>query len=394
MKHQPHFPGTLPPPPQHCDVLILGAGLAGLWVAAELTEKGVSVALIGAAPAASSLEWSGSGFAGLGLAESPHRTVSAVGPELTLELDRWARRSHSLLERCGGLERSGSVTLARDARELRELDESDPALELLERSTLRWTPREAALKLGRVGVIGARWNPDDAQVHGPAIQLSLHRRLRESGCAGIVVGAGLRLDHELCLWDGARRITGAEMVVYTSAPIAQISSTFFAETTALIQAQSIQLGAPLRGTPPPALPPLRTPGDYIWWRDLGAGAIRAGGCRWAAQGMGVRETPESGRDAAGPPCPKVTEQIERVSRELLPIDPRPGHAPATCLMEFTCDGLPLVGPLAGDPARIACLGYADRPWTFAPAAAEIVAKGILGHPVTIPSGLRPSRMAL
>jgi glycine/D-amino acid oxidase-like deaminating enzyme len=59
---------------------------------------------------------------------------------------------------------------------------------------------------------------------------------------------------------------------------------------------------------------------------------------------------------------------------------------------FTCDGLPLVGPLPGHPRQVACVGYGGADWSFALRAGQAVADGLLtGETQGLPARFSPAR---
>ena len=45
----------------------------------------------------------------------------------------------------------------------------------------------------------------------------------------------------------------------------------------------------------------------------------------------------------------------------------------------TCDMLPIIGPLPGNPRVIACAGFVGNPYGLAPQAAIAIAKGLMGE---------------
>jgi glycine/D-amino acid oxidase-like deaminating enzyme len=62
------------------------------------------------------------------------------------------------------------------------------------------------------------------------------------------------------------------------------------------------------------------------------------------------------------------------------------------IMTFTCDGLPIVGPLPGRVQHISCLGFNGRPWSHAFRAAKAVRDGLMGGRSTgMPEILSPQR---
>jgi glycine/D-amino acid oxidase-like deaminating enzyme len=75
--------------------------------------------------------------------------------------------------------------------------------------------------------------------------------------------------------------------------------------------------------------------------------------------------------------PKVQGRIEAALRKHLPAAGAVARRWAW-LDTYTCDGLPIVGPLPGSTRRIACTGFCGNDAGLAPAAAAAVAEGLLG----------------
>jgi len=73
-----------------------------------------------------------------------------------------------------------------------------------------------------------------------------------------------------------------------------------------------------------------------------------------------------------------------------------GTAPThhwTALQTGTCDGLPLVGHLPGQPRLLSCTGWGGRPLALALEAARRLASGVLDLPgPDIPVRFLPQRM--
>ena len=57
----------------------------------------------------------------------------------------------------------------------------------------------------------------------------------------------------------------------------------------------------------------------------------------------------------------------------------------------SCDGLPIVGPLPGEPRVISCVGFGDNEPGLAVRAARGVADGLLGAGPRLPDFLAASR---
>ena len=61
---------------------------------------------------------------------------------------------------------------------------------------------------------------------------------------------------------------------------------------------------------------------------------------------------------------------------------------------FTCDNLPLVGALPGQPRKLVCTGFGEHALSLAPGCAEGLARSILTGEAALPELLCPGRMVL
>ena len=116
------------------------------------------------------------------------------------------------------------------------------------------------------------------------------------------------------------------------------------------------------------------------------GALRWAGLRWATPHLEVGETDESA------PTPAIDARLDAVhARSLAAFGPK--VAAWSVVHTHTCDNLPLVGPLPGQPRRALCLGFRDQQGALALESGRAVARGILGEDPALPSFLSPSRLA-
>jgi glycine/D-amino acid oxidase-like deaminating enzyme len=186
--------------------------------------------------------------------------------------------------------------------------------------------------------------------------------------AGATIVTGCRVEDVaddrdgLVVRAGARRIR-AEVVVYAAGhALAALDPTF---DDKVFPVREEALLADYDGPPMP----VRAGWGYTFFRATKEGVL-AGGCRWAAPSMGVgaRTTDTD---------PKVQGRIEAAVRKHLPAAGAVTRRWAW-LDTYTCDGLPIVGPLPGSARRIACTGFCGNDAGLAPASAASVADGLLG----------------
>jgi glycine/D-amino acid oxidase-like deaminating enzyme len=109
------------------------------------------------------------------------------------------------------------------------------------------------------------------------------------------------------------------------------------------------------------------------------------GLRWATPHLEVGETDEAA------PTPAIDARLDAVhARTLAAFGPK--TAAWSVVHTHTCDNLPLVGPLPGQPRRALCLGFRDQQGALALESGRALARGILGEDPGLPSFLSPSRL--
>ncbi|MCK6524797.1 FAD-dependent oxidoreductase, partial [Myxococcota bacterium] len=114
------------------------------------------------------------------------------------------------------------------------------------------------------------------------------------------------------------------------------------------------------------------------------GALRWAGLRWATPHLEVGETDEAA------PTPAIDARLDALQgRAFTAFGPR--AAAWSVIHTHTCDNVPLVGPLPGQPRRALCLGFRDQQGALALEAGRALARGILGEDPALPSFLSPSR---
>ena len=115
--------------------------------------------------------------------------------------------------------------------------------------------------------------------------------------------------------------------------------------------------------------------------------MAASGCRWATPHMEMGEDNESAREAT------IDNRLrDALQRHLSPCTTASLGPAWAGIMDHTCDGLPLVGPLPGRSRHIACTGFQGHELSFAFRAAHSVTLGLLqGKDPDLPAFFHPSR---
>ena len=108
---------------------------------------------------------------------------------------------------------------------------------------------------------------------------------------------------------------------------------------------------------------------WTCWRVDDDG-VRVSGARWASPHLEVGE-----RDASVI-VPSIQSKLEGFARQRLGLD-GPVVERWAWVFAQSPDGLPVVGPLPGDPRLVGCVGFGATPLGLEVAAARSVAEGLL-----------------
>jgi glycine/D-amino acid oxidase-like deaminating enzyme len=358
--------------PLSADVAVVGSGLPALAAALELSRRGASVVVLGAAPAEERP-------LGLGLALlGPGRPYAQVAGEIGRSEARlvWAAgcenhlRLRALVEEarrdCGYAPR-GSFLLARERAEAALLAESEDMLrddgfpgEFLDHYML-----ETRFDLS--GFPGAYWAAEDAQIDGPLLLGALGEWAR---------AAGVRFEpgpvREIHAEASGARVEAAEgavragtALVATDGPMAHLVP---------------ELRPLLRPAAPARLRALLLAGAVL------PSAVRTADGRIAWQG-GEGSLSLAATCAAGAASAEDLEDFATrvpVERASLGRWEEPG--------EVSADGLPVVGRVPGRPLAVAC-GFGALSAGLAFAAARWVADALLSGSDPTPDPLRATRPA-
>jgi 2Fe-2S ferredoxin len=368
--------------PIRADVIVIGGGIAGLAVARDLARGGVSVAVVEARTAlGDGASGRGTGVVTAGLNESALRLEHAIGTARTRELYALAVASRTALPAALPFT-AGAAHLAVDDREPDELAQSVETL-------------------ARIGIGARLLSADEAceWAHG------------ERFSAGLVVDGDGSLDPRAlvrCLADeataaGARIVTGrrvgrvverdtslrvetdagpaaAEVVVFAGGHAMVGVDPWFDDKLTPVREHSLRT-EPVAAT----IRAARAQYGYTTWRQDADRSLVLSGCRWATPHLEFGETREVASDV-------VIAKLEAFRRRHLP---RASQASTTAtwarITTHSCDSLPILGPLPGDPTRVACVGFQGLEPSLALACAAGVARGLLTGRSGLPAGLDPRR---
>lgn len=349
----------------NADVAVVGGGLAGLLVARWLAEAGVDVVLLDAAP---SLATPGElGLVEHGVLEHPGRTVASLGDDRARALFAWAARSRTLLEGQGLFEPCGTLWASIFPGERGDIERSVEALERLGRRAVRLAPDDVCARTGGHFTMEALALPGDGRV-----PLDARQRLLDAAVAsGVRVRTGAEVVDvgegpeglAATLHDG--EALRAEAVVLAAGPGV---SALHPALAGLMPARD--QGLRFAATPSGPVRAARAGQGWTCWR-VDPDGTRIAGARWASPHLEVGEA-RPGLHAG------IQAKLEAFGRDRLGL----GDAPVerwSWVFAQTPDGLPVVGPLPGDPRVVACVGFGASPWGLGVAAARSVVDGLLGE---------------
>jgi glycine/D-amino acid oxidase-like deaminating enzyme len=361
------------------DVLIVGASLAGLRLAARLARDGARVVLLDAAADPGAPGPGDPGLAPLGLVEHPHRLVASVGTDTARALLQFTATGLAALADAGALAPTGTLCVALAPGEEPDIDADLATLDTLGFPATALPAADAAAATSTTG-LGRAWS---LAAGGWADAATLHATLLRAALDAGATIRGATTVHATATGSTTVRADTSAGPVHADALVlacgwpAAAFDPFLGDKLWPVRAQAL----PLTGPAPDRA--FTTQHGWIALRPTATGAILTG-CRWATPHLEAGETtPE--------PSPAVDERLRAFAARYLPgLQPTAG-AWAT-IQTHTCDNLPLVGPLPGRARTLVCTGWNGRPLPFALAAADALADGLLtGRAPGLPACLSPTR---
>jgi len=377
---------------ERADVVVIGGGLAGLATAAFLAEGGVEVLLLEARSALfDGASGRGAGLVTAGLIDAPHRLVGGLGEAQTAEVLRFSQENAALLDAAGVLDRTGVVHAAIGERESAVMAESVAVAERLGLPCELWEAARVNEALGGSGFGPGRFVPGDGHLDAAALRERLTAR---AVAAGARIETGSRVSgvsdagEVQVVGSAGERVVASEMVVIAAGAGAAAAAPWFGDKVYPVRGQLIEVLAE-RGAAGWSIG-WRAQMGYLYGGSSAAGGLLLGGARWATPHLEVGETDDTRISEA------VDEKLRGVLARRFPRLVRaPGPDRRAGIMAFTCDGLPFVGGIPGQPRMLACLGFNARGFSLALRAARAVADAVLtGEAEGLPDCLRPGRMAV
>ncbi|MGC6491236.1 MAG: NAD(P)/FAD-dependent oxidoreductase [Myxococcota bacterium] len=357
--------------PERADVVVVGAGAAGLAAARRLAEDGVDVVVLEHATAlGSGSSGQHTGVAWCGLGEQAWRLVKSIGPDATTALYGLGEAGVAWLNEMGLAEVKHIPWLGVDAREAEELLASAEALEALDVALTRNVEPGA----------GSHHLHPGLAVYGEGLvepMRTLDRLATSLTVVGnaTVVGVtmdprGVRVDLE-----DQRSVTAHAVILAAGAGLAQLDP-WLASCVQVVSETGLLYPAPesWQGA-------LRLAWGWTVARAT-ADRLMIQGCRWADPALGLGAVP-------GEAHPMVLERLRASAERFFGTEGAPtGWWQQTVTMG--CDGLPLVGPLPGAPQVLVCTGFAGADFSLGVGCGRAVASSLLDGQPRVPVCFDPS----
>ena len=338
------------------DVVIVGAGIAGVATAYFLTRSGASVVVLDARGVAEAASGRNAGFLLAGVAENFVTASRRYGAANALRIWRLTKRTQALVRELVAdhgidceLRWNGSDQIAGDDAEWQEIDESARLL-AVRGVSVRTDPGTRTAT-----------HTDDGDLH-PV------RWVRGLARAAVAAGARIHEDSAVTAVEGgmARTARGTvragSVVLCTNAYTAHLASS----RVRPVRGQMLAT-AP---APPTFARPAYAKRGYQYWRQTADGRVVVGGWRDTATEH------EVGEDEA--PTLKIQAHLDAFLKEHGITAPVTHRWAGT--MGFSHDALPYVGRMAD--RLFACGGFTGHGMSFGPACAELIATLVRGgsHP--------------
>lgn len=362
--------------PRRCDVAVLGGGLAGLLAADRLVRAGASVVRFAGPTAPVPATERSLGIVGLGWIDSPWRLTQGLGEDVARGLLAWSSLAReSLSQTCDELgvpmQRTGSWRASIDEEEAREWRESSALLQAWGLSESRIASPEELLGLGR-DFVAAVQIPEDGLVDVTGLVAALSARFHRAGGQTVSeVGELDELDGAPLVRWGSGTLS-CELAVVAGGAMSRTAHRFFESTVYPVRLQG------QRVTAPPGLSaaaPVIARHRFEAWCKEPDGRLAFVGCRW-----GEQPEMEAGVSDDAVCSERVSLRQDEFLHKHLGVPRDTSRERWTGIVAYTCDGLPLVGPLPGAPKVLALTGWSGWGLALMARAVDEVTAAMMGEP--------------
>ena len=341
------YPGTLP---DKADVLVIGGGIAGMSLLWHLTNRRIDAVLVERHHIAWGASGRNAGFLLAGVASSYAEAVRKYGRQKAREVWEITNENHDRMIEAArgqdvGYRRSGTAILPANDEESVLLIQSEQLLNE-DGFQAKWDGTRLV-------------NPGDGEINPSAMVAALARQARPGA-----IREGVDVDG---LVPRRRDVSVTAGNVACEAGVVILASNAY--TPQLVPSVKIQpTRAQMLATAPESRSitdmPVYSNFGYRYWRQLPSGQVLLGGWR--------DTSPETEKTYDDEPTREIQEHLDHALAEL-GVNGEVTHRWAGT-MGFTEDGLPMAGPLEGQPNVYICAGFTGHGMGLAFMSAKRVAE--------------------
>lgn len=360
--------------PNHSDVVVIGAGVAGLSAAYFLAKAGVQTTIIDGSTAPKGASARAIGIPWLGFLDTPWRLEQALGPTRTEILLSLCRENFALAQ-----------TLVPTTPTTWIWANSGDML------ANEWTKSCAILTKNQIEA--APFSSNENTLHGIQLPDQYLVEPKQGLCAleekcrlhNATLHRGVSAT-DVALTSGGTVLTTnhgpltADAVIFATGAWTGLLLDGFQDKIVPVR-EHVQTGTWQSPGPKTCI---RAQNGYVHWRSEST-RWWISGARWATPHFEIGETEDTNTPHA------ISEALNQVRSQLNP-SPIDRVETWSYLWAKTCDGLPILGPVPGRSTWISCTGFMGNDWGFGIRAGKAVADGLLsGTAPGIPEWLTATR---
>jgi len=343
------------PVPSEAEVVIIGAGITGLSIAQRLKSQGIHALILERkGHVGAGMATRGMGIASVLLLDPPLRLIQAVGLDVAREITRFTQESVAMWG--PRLNPVGVGYLPKGETETSEVKPNLQALEALGLPANPWDDHT-------LPHLGHGWH----QPRGGTLEPTSTIADLADGLTVVTGETAIAIDDDgfdlLVRTQSGAAIRSALVIMTGGAQITPWAKTKFHP----VRHQALAT-APLH---PILKRPVHFQYGYTSMRQTMDGQMVVSGCRWATPHLEVGETDDTVTN------PAVHQRLKGFLAQHIP---EAAETPIThrwsAVMTFSCDGLPVIGPLPGRPRIISCGGFGGFSPSLALRSAKAVVDGI------------------